>query len=65
VLTVGNLFGLVGGLVPLALGSIAEHYDLRVSMWLLLAGPLALLVGLPRRVTGNEGKEGDQVTCGT
>ncbi|MCC7354430.1 MAG: MFS transporter [Anaerolineae bacterium] len=54
VLTVGNIFGLVGGLAPLALGLIAERFDLGVTMWLLLLGPLALLVGLPRR--GSEGR---------
>lgn len=46
VMTVGNLFGLVGGFVPLGLAAVAQRFDLRVTMWLLLLGPLALLVGL-------------------
>jgi FSR family fosmidomycin resistance protein-like MFS transporter len=48
VMTVGNVFGLVGGLVPLGLGAVAERFDLAVTMWLLLLGPLALLVGIPK-----------------
>jgi FSR family fosmidomycin resistance protein-like MFS transporter len=49
VMTVGNVFGLVGGLIPLGLGLIAEQYDLTVTMWLLLLGPVALLCGIPRK----------------
>ena len=49
VMTVGNVFGLVGGLIPLGLGLAAERFDLMVTMWLLLLGPVALLVGIPRR----------------
>jgi FSR family fosmidomycin resistance protein-like MFS transporter len=48
VMTLGNVFGLVGGLIPFALGLVAERFDLRVTMWLLLLGPVALMVGLPR-----------------
>jgi len=46
VMTVSNLFGLVGYLIPLGLGLVAEQFDLRVTMWLLLIGPVALLLGL-------------------
>jgi FSR family fosmidomycin resistance protein-like MFS transporter len=49
VMTVGNVFGLVGGLIPLGLGLVAERFDLMVTMWLLLLGPVALLVGIPKR----------------
>jgi len=48
VMTVGNIFGLVGGLIPLGLGLVAERFDLMVIMWLLLLGPVALLVGIPK-----------------
>jgi len=47
VMMVGNVFGLVGSLVPLGLGLVAERFDLTVTMWLLLVGPVALLVGIP------------------
>jgi MFS transporter, FSR family, fosmidomycin resistance protein len=49
-LAVNNLAGLVGSLIPLALGLVAQAYGLTAVMWLLLAGPVALLIGLPRRL---------------
>jgi FSR family fosmidomycin resistance protein-like MFS transporter len=49
VMTVGNVFGLVGGLIPLGLGMLAQRFDLMMTMWLLLLGPVALLVGIPKR----------------
>jgi len=51
VMAVGNVFGLVGGLIPLGLGIIAERFDLTVTMWLLLLGPFTLLIGTPRTRT--------------
>ena len=45
-LAVSNLFGLAASLVPLALGAFAERYGLAPMMWLLAAGPPALLAGL-------------------
>ena len=49
VLVVSNVAGLVGSLIPLALSAIAQAADLRVTMWLLIAGQLALIAGLPRQ----------------
>jgi len=49
VMAMDNIFGLVGALIPWGLGLVAQRFDLRVTMWLLLSGPVALLVGLPRR----------------
>jgi FSR family fosmidomycin resistance protein-like MFS transporter len=49
VMTVGNVAVLVGGLIPLVLGLVAQRFDLRVTMWLLWLGPLSLIVGLPRK----------------
>ncbi|HEX8635923.1 MAG TPA: MFS transporter [Pyrinomonadaceae bacterium] len=48
-LALGNLSGLVGGMIPLALGLAAERFGLASMMWLLLAAPLAFLVAIPRR----------------
>ncbi|HKP72300.1 MAG TPA: MFS transporter [Pyrinomonadaceae bacterium] len=48
-LALNNVSGLVGGLIPLALGLFAERFGLASMMWLLLAGPLALVVAIPRR----------------
>jgi FSR family fosmidomycin resistance protein-like MFS transporter len=41
-----NVYGLAASFVPLALGAFAERYGLAPMMWLLAAGPVALLVGL-------------------
>jgi FSR family fosmidomycin resistance protein-like MFS transporter len=54
VMTVGNIFGLVGGLIPFELGWVAQRFNLSVTMWLLLLGPIALLVGLPRRMANDK-----------
>ncbi len=51
VLIVGNAAGIFGAIIPLFLGFVAELYGLNIAMWLLLAGPIALLIGLPRNVT--------------
>lgn len=45
-LAVKNVSGMVASLIPLALGLVAEQRGLDAAMWLLLAGPLALVVGL-------------------
>jgi FSR family fosmidomycin resistance protein-like MFS transporter len=47
VLTVSNVFSLVGGVLPFAIGAAAQAFGLDVAMWLLLLGPIALLIGIP------------------
>lgn len=47
-LAVNNISGLFGSLIPLGLGLIAQAAGLGAAMWFLLAGPVVLLVGLPR-----------------
>ncbi|MCI0518814.1 MAG: MFS transporter [Chloroflexi bacterium] len=47
-LTVDNLAGLIGGLLPLGLSWVAQEYNIQAAMGLMLLGPLALLIGLPR-----------------
>ncbi len=54
VLVLSNLAGLLGRLVPLAIGLAAQAFGLGTAMWLLLAGPLALLVGLPHSQRYNQ-----------
>lgn len=49
VMTLGTVTGLVGGLLPLGIGLAADAFGLRIAIWFLLAGPLALLLGLPGR----------------
>jgi FSR family fosmidomycin resistance protein-like MFS transporter len=48
VMTVSNVLGLVGGLIPLGLGLLAKQLGLASTMWSLLLGPIALLIGIPR-----------------
>ncbi|HEY1402518.1 MAG TPA: MFS transporter [Pyrinomonadaceae bacterium] len=48
-LALNNLSGLAGGMIPLALGLVAERFGLASMMWLLLAAPLAFLVAIPRK----------------
>ncbi len=45
----GSISGIIGKLFPLGIGLAAQAYGLQTAMWLLLAGPIALLVGLPRK----------------
>lgn len=47
-LALGSVAGVVGGTFPLAIGLVAEQYGLDIALWLLLAAPLALVVGVPR-----------------
>jgi MFS transporter, FSR family, fosmidomycin resistance protein len=49
VMTLDNIVGIVAGFLPFALGLIADRFGLEAAMWCLLAGPIALLIGLPRR----------------
>ncbi len=44
-----NVSGLFGKLIPLGVGAAAQSLGLPAAMWLLMAGPVALLLGLPRR----------------
>ncbi|MDX1993854.1 MAG: MFS transporter [bacterium] len=45
---------LITSFIPLGLGFIAQRAGLDVAMWLLLIGPIALMIGLPRRVSVTE-----------
>jgi FSR family fosmidomycin resistance protein-like MFS transporter len=47
VMAVSTVAGLIGSLIPLLLGFVAQRYNISVAMWLLLLGPVALLVGIP------------------
>jgi FSR family fosmidomycin resistance protein-like MFS transporter len=42
-----NVSGFFGKLIPLGIGVAAQTFGLAAAMWLLLAGPLVLLLGLP------------------
>lgn len=47
-LALSNVFGLLGALLPLGVGALAERVGLGGAMWLLLAGPVSIVILLPR-----------------
>jgi len=55
VMALGNIVGFFGKFIPFGIGLAAEHFGLGPAMWLLLAGPVALLVGLPRNISSGVG----------
>jgi MFS transporter, FSR family, fosmidomycin resistance protein len=50
-LTLGSVAGLIAGTFPLAIGLVAERYGIQTALWVLVAGPVVLLLGVPRRAT--------------
>ncbi len=50
VMAVGDVVGLFGKLIPFGIGLGAQAFGLGNAMWLLLAGPIVLLAGLPRKM---------------
>jgi len=48
VLALDNVAGMFGRLLPFGIGVAAQAFGLGAAMWLLLLGPIALLLGLPR-----------------
>jgi FSR family fosmidomycin resistance protein-like MFS transporter len=48
VMAIDSAFSLVAGATPALLGFVAQRAGLPVTMWLLLLGPIALLIGIPR-----------------
>ena len=49
IVAVTSLGNVSSVLVPLIVGRVADVFGLQGAMWLLAAGPIALIVGLPRR----------------
>lgn len=47
VMAVNDVSNLFGSLIPLGIGIAARTWGLGAAMWLLLAGPVALLIGIP------------------
>jgi FSR family fosmidomycin resistance protein-like MFS transporter len=39
---------------PLAIGVLADQFGLGTAMWLLILGPIALLIGLPRQSSNSQ-----------
>ena len=55
VMAVSGVSGLVGSLIPLGIGIAAGLWGLGTAMWLLLAGPVALLLGIRTHDTSPSG----------
>jgi MFS transporter, FSR family, fosmidomycin resistance protein len=53
VMAVKNVSGLFAALIPLGLGLAAQQFGLGRAMWLLLIGPIVLMIGLPRQGKGD------------
>jgi len=56
-LALRNISNLLGSLLPAAIGAAAAIWGLGIAMWLLLAGPLALLIATPRSYAPRTGSE--------
>ena len=50
-LALDNVSGLFGKLIPFGIGLAAQTFGIGSAMWILIAGPLALFIGLPRKHT--------------
>jgi len=55
VIALKDIAGLFGKLLPFGIGLAAERFGLGPALWILLAGPIALLIGLPRRNAIHQG----------
>jgi len=49
VMALSNIGGILGGLFPVVIGFLAERFGLNIAMWFMLLGPIALIIGLPRK----------------
>ncbi len=50
VMTVNNITGAAASLIPVGLGLIGQRWGLQAVMWALLAGPIALGIGIPGKI---------------
>ncbi|MBZ0301816.1 MAG: MFS transporter [Anaerolineae bacterium] len=63
-MTIGNLFGLIGSVVPLLIGLAAERFGLEAAMLFPLVGCVALWIGLPRQVDVSREADEQEVSSG-
>lgn len=47
VMSLSSISGIFGKIIPFGIGLAAERFGLGSAMWILLLGPIALLLGLP------------------
>ena len=48
IMAIGAVTTPIAKFFPLAIGFLADQFGLHVALWVLILGPIALLVGLPR-----------------
>ncbi len=48
IMAIGAVTTPIAKFFPLAIGFLADQFGLQTAMWLLILGPLALLIGLPK-----------------
>lgn len=51
IMALGSVTAPLAKLLPFLIGFVADQFGLQTAMWILLLGPVALLVGLPRYST--------------
>lgn len=54
VMALGNIVGFFSPIIPLMMGILAENFGLGATMWLMILGPIALLIGIPRQGAQSE-----------
>jgi MFS transporter, FSR family, fosmidomycin resistance protein len=51
IMAIGAVTDPLAKLLPLLIGILADRFGLGIAMWLLLLGPIALIIGLPKNLT--------------
>ena len=51
IMAIGSVTAPLAKFFPFLIGFLADHFGLQTAMWILLLGPIALLIGLPRHRT--------------
>lgn len=51
IMAIGAVTDPLAKLLPLLIGILADRFGLGIAMWVLLLGPIALLIGLPKKLT--------------
>jgi MFS transporter, FSR family, fosmidomycin resistance protein len=47
-MAIGSVTAPLAKLFPFLIGFLADQFGLQTAMWILIIGPIALLIGLPR-----------------
>ena len=51
IMAIGSVTAPLAKFFPFLIGFLADQFGLQTAMWILLLGPIALLIGLPRKKT--------------